>query len=128
MGLNEEQARTEFGEDGVEVYLSVKTPLEMSLTDLVDPETGEIGHEMAHYKLIVERSSDPEKQKVLGIHFVGPNAGEIMQGLGVAMSTGLTKGQLDRVFGIHPTVAEEFVVLETTKSSGESPVKSSCLG
>lgn len=44
---------------------------------------------------------------------MGPNAGEIMQGFGVAMKMGLTKRQLDSTVGIHPTSAEELVTMRT---------------
>jgi len=58
-------------------------------------------------KLVVERASD----RVLGAHMVGPEAGEIIQGIGVAVKCGVTKAQLDSTLGIHPTTAEEFVTL-----------------
>jgi len=47
--------------------------------------------------------------RVIGVHMVGHEAGEIIQGLAVAMRAGATKSQFDTTFGIHPTVAEEFV-------------------
>jgi hypothetical protein len=43
---------------------------------------------------------------VIGFHYLGPNAGEVTQGYGVAMKCGLTKEQLDNTIGIHPTCAE----------------------
>ena len=58
-------------------------------------------------KLVVDRKTD----RVLGAHMVGPEAGEILQGLGVAVKCGVTKAQLDTTIGIHPTTAEEFVTL-----------------
>lgn len=61
---------------------------------------------------------------MLGMHYLGPNAGEVMQGFGVAMKLGVTKADLDRTVGIHPTVAEEFCLLKKTKN--EDPDKSSC--
>lgn len=62
------------------------------------------------------------------MHYAGPNAGEIMQGYAVAMKMGLTYDRLTRTVGIHPTVAEEFVNVKVTKSSGESPEKGGCWG
>lgn len=53
-------------------------------------------------KAVVQKSTD----KVLGLHYAGPNAGEVMQGFAVAMKMGLTKQQLDSTIGIHPTAAE----------------------
>jgi glutathione reductase (NADPH) len=58
-------------------------------------------------KLVVDRQTD----RVLGAHMLGPEAGEIIQGLGVAVKCGATKAQLDSTIGIHPTTAEEFVTL-----------------
>ena len=60
-------------------------------------------------KLIVDRSND----KVVGAHMVGPDAGEIIQGLAVAMKAGATKAIFDQTIGIHPTAAEEFVTMRT---------------
>jgi len=58
-------------------------------------------------KLIVDAQTD----RVLGLHMVGADAGEIVQGFAVALKCGATKAQLDATIGIHPTSAEEFVTL-----------------
>jgi glutathione reductase (NADPH) len=63
-------------------------------------------------KLVVDRSSG----RVVGCHMVGPDAGEIIQGLAVAMKCGATKAQFDATIGIHPTSAEEFVSLRAPVS------------
>jgi len=60
-------------------------------------------------KLVV----DAETDKVLGCHMAGPDAGEIMQGLAVALKAGATKRVFDETIGIHPTAAEEFVTMRT---------------
>ena len=60
-------------------------------------------------KLIVQRSSD----LVLGVHMVGPDAGELIQGMAVALIAGATKSQFDATVGIHPTAAEEFVTMRS---------------
>ena len=60
-------------------------------------------------KLVV----DPTTDRVLGVHMVGPDAGEIVQGFAVALVCGATKAQFDATIGIHPTLAEEFVTLRT---------------
>lgn len=65
--------------------------------------------EKALMKLIVDRDSD----RVLGFHMVGSHAAEIVQGLAVALTCGVTKAQLDATLGIHPTLAEEWVTLRT---------------
>ena len=58
-------------------------------------------------KLVVDRASD----RVLGVHMVGADAGEIIQGFAVALQCGATKRQFDATIGIHPTSAEEFVTM-----------------
>jgi glutathione reductase (NADPH) len=66
-------------------------------------------------KLIVDQAS----QRVVGAHMIGDDAGEMMQGIGIAMTAGATKGDFDRTIGIHPTSAEEWVTLRTrTRVSG----------
>ena len=60
-------------------------------------------------KLITKASND----KIVGLHYVGENAAEIIQGFSVAVVNGLTKSQLDKTIGIHPTCAEEVVTLKT---------------
>jgi glutathione reductase (NADPH) len=58
-------------------------------------------------KLVVERTG----QRVVGLHVVGPDAPEIVQGFAVAVKSGLTKQQFDATIGIHPTAAEELVTM-----------------
>lgn len=58
-------------------------------------------------KLVVEDATD----RVVGLHMVGPDAGEIVQGFAVAMKAGATKAIFDSTIGIHPTAAEEFVTM-----------------
>lgn len=60
-------------------------------------------------KMLVDRDTD----RVIGVHMVGDEAGEIMQGIGVALKAGATKQVFDSTVGIHPTAAEEFVTLRT---------------
>jgi len=96
VGLTETEARAQYGE--VDIYRSAFKPMQYSLTDLED---------RALIKLVVDRATD----RVVGCHMAGPEAGEIMQGLGVAMTAGATKADFDRTIGIHPTLAEEFVTL-----------------
>ena len=58
------------------------------------------------------------QERVIGFHLLGPNAGEITQGFALAIRLGATKADFDGVVGIHPTTAENFTTLFTTKSSG----------
>ena len=96
VGLSEEEARAK-GLD-IEIYRSTFTPLKHTLTGRA---------EKSLVKLVVERRSD----RLLGVHMVGPEAGEVIQGFAVALNCNVTKSQLDATIGIHPTLAEEFVTM-----------------
>ncbi len=102
VGLSEEDARQRFAE--VDVYRSRFRPLKHTLTG---------SDETTLMKIIVDRASD----RVLGIHMVGPEAGEIIQGFAVAIHCGATKAQLDSTVGIHPTSAEELVTMRSPVSA-----------
>jgi glutathione reductase (NADPH) len=65
-------------------------------------------------KLVVDRASD----RVVGCHMVGPEAGEIVQGLAIAVKCRATKAQFDATIGVHPTAAEEFVSLREPVREG----------
>lgn len=96
VGLTEAQARQQRGR--LRIYRSAFRPLRHTLSG---------SPERALVKLVVDDSSD----QVVGLHMVGPEAGEIVQGFAVAMRCGATKAQFDATLGIHPTLAEEFVTL-----------------
>lgn len=96
VGLTEEEAKDKY--EDIAIYLNDTRALKHTLS---------ASSERALLKIIVDKKTD----KVLGFHMVGMDAGEIMQGLGVALQCGLTKKQLDSTIGIHPTMAEEFVTM-----------------
>ena len=96
VGLTEDGARAAYGD--IDVYRSTFRPLRHTLTG---------SEERTMMKLIVDRASD----RVVGCHMVGADAGEIVQGLAVALKCGATKEQFDATVGIHPTAAEEFVTM-----------------
>ncbi|WP_260954725.1 glutathione-disulfide reductase [Pseudomonas citri] len=98
VGLTEEQAREEGHE--VQVFESRFRPMKLSLTDC---------QERTLMKLVVDARTD----KVLGCHMVGPDAGEIVQGLAIALKAGASKRDFDETIGVHPTAAEEFVTMRT---------------
>ena len=98
VGLTEQQAK-DAGHD-IDVYRSVFSPMKYSFSP---------HKERTLMKLIVDKKTD----RVLGAHMVGPDAGEIIQGIGIAVSMGATKAQFDQTIGIHPTSAEEFVTMRT---------------
>jgi glutathione reductase (NADPH) len=70
--------------------------------------------ERTFMKLVVDRAS----QVVVGAHMLGPDAGEVIQGIAIAVKLGATKAQFDATIGIHPTAAEEFVTLRERTSVG----------
>ncbi|WP_236179075.1 glutathione-disulfide reductase [Pseudomonas sputi] len=98
VGLTEEEAR-EAGHEVV-IYESRFRPMKLTLTDC---------QERTLMKLVVDGKTD----KVLGCHMVGPDAGEIVQGLAIALKAGATKRDFDDTIGVHPTAAEEFVTMRT---------------
>lgn len=65
-------------------------------------------------KLVVNKS---DNNRVLGLHFLGPHAGEVTQGFAVAMRLGATKEDFDNTVGIHPTSAEEFTTMNALVGS-----------
>uniref|UniRef100_A0A8C7XC12 thioredoxin-disulfide reductase (NADPH) n=1 Tax=Oryzias sinensis TaxID=183150 RepID=A0A8C7XC12_9TELE len=76
-----------------------------------------------YIKVICERAGH---QKILGLHFLGPNAGEVLQGFSLALQCGATYRQLMQTVGIHPTSAEELVKINITKRSGLDPTVTGC--
>jgi len=115
VGVTEEQALAQYGEDNIEVYHIHYKPLEWTVADR------EVN---ACYVKVICNIKDNEK--VLGVHIVGPSTGEIIQGFALAVKIGVTKSQLDSTIGIHPTTAEELFTLNVTKRSGETPEKTGC--
>ncbi|MBP8884988.1 glutathione-disulfide reductase [Pseudomonas oleovorans] len=101
VGLSEEQAIA--AGHKVKIFESRFRPMKLTLTE--DPER-------TLMKLVVDADSD----RVLGCHMVGPEAGEIVQGLAVALKAGATKQIFDETIGVHPSAAEEFVTLRTPVS------------
>jgi thioredoxin reductase (NADPH) len=63
---------------------------------------------------------------VVGFHICAPNAGEITQGLAIAMKCGMTKELLDSCVGIHPTTAEDVIGLSVTKEDNPDASKGNC--
>ncbi|MBP9838793.1 MAG: hypothetical protein KBC84_08770 [Proteobacteria bacterium] len=110
-----------FGHEHVEVYHIKYTPLEEAILDKYR-EDGTNYKVSVYAKAIVHK----ESEKVIGLHYAGPNAGEVMQGYAVAMKIGMTKQQLDSTIGIHPTCAEELTNMTVTKESGLPYEKTSC--
>jgi glutathione reductase (NADPH) len=98
IGFSERDARARF--ERVRVYRSEFKPLRHTLSG---------GSERTLMKLVVDDAND----RVVGLHMVGADAGETIQGFAVAMKAGATKAHFDATLGIHPTAAEEFVTMRS---------------
>jgi glutathione reductase (NADPH) len=97
VGMTEAQARNKLG--GAKVYTSDFRAMKNVLADR---------HERALYKLVVH----PVTDVVVGIHMIGPEAPEILQAAAIAVKAGLTKAQFDDTVALHPTMAEELVLMK----------------
>jgi glutathione reductase (NADPH) len=97
VGLTEGEARNRMG--SIKVYTADFRPMKNVLA---------ARNERALYKIIVDAASD----KIVGAHMIGPDAPEILQVLAIAVKAGIRKSQLDEVVAIHPTMAEELVLLK----------------
>ncbi len=107
VGLTEEQAREQYPQ--LAVYTSNFRALKHTLSG---------SEERTLMKMLVDRRTD----RIVGVHMVGDDAGEIIQGIGIALKAGATKAIFDQTIGIHPTAAEEFVTMRTpTRSYGGEP-------
>ena len=113
-GMSEEKAVEKFGKQNIKAYHCEFTPVEWTIDG--DNE------ETCYMKVIVNTA---DKNRVVGFHIFAPNAGEITQGVSVAMKCRVTKDKLDATVGIHPTIAEEMTTLDTTKDQGDGK-KSGC--
>lgn len=116
VGLTEDEAIEKFGAENVDCYMSKFQPLEWTICQ-------EYADLSCIAKIVVDMSNN---QKVLGMHIGAPNAGEIIQGFGVAFRKGLYYKDLIGTVGIHPTIAEEFVDMAILKSSGDDTAKKGC--
>ena len=107
VGLTEAQARERHGK--LRIYRSEFRPLRHTLSG---------SDERAFMKLVVDDATDV----VLGMHMVAPEAAEVVQGFAVALKAGVTKAAFDNTVAVHPTVAEELVLMREQHCSGGSSV------
>ena len=96
VGLTEGEARNKYG--SVKVYTSDFRPMKNVFAER---------HERGLYKLVVDANSD----KILGIHMIGPEAPEILQAAAISVRAGLTKADFDATMALHPSMAEELVLM-----------------
>ncbi|XP_044131505.1 thioredoxin reductase 2, mitochondrial isoform X1 [Bufo gargarizans] len=115
VGLSEEKAIEIHGEDAIEVFHAFYKPLEFTLPGRDASQ--------CYIKMICLKGS---QQRIVGLHFIGPNAGEVIQGFALGIKCGATYPQLMSTVGIHPTCAEEVTKLHITKRSGLDPTVTGC--
>ena len=96
VGFTEEQARAKFGH--IRLFKATFRPMKHTISGR---------DEQTFMKLVVDKATD----RVVGLHMMGPDAGEIVQGMAIALRAGATKALFDTTIGIHPTAAEEFVTM-----------------
>mmetsp|Transcript_50715 Transcript_50715/g.80401 ORF Transcript_50715/g.80401 Transcript_50715/m.80401 type:complete len:484 (-) Transcript_50715:88-1539(-) len=109
VGYSEEEAIKVKGKDNIKIYHALAKPLEWALNDHREGDYG-------FFKVITDKT---QNEKVIGCHILGPNAGEVIQCLGVAILAGCTKEHLDDCVGIHPTFAEGLTTLSDEKVDGK---------
>jgi len=114
-GYSEEDAMDTFGADNIEVFHTNFWPLEWTLAKR--PENA------SYCKLVCNKN---DKMRVVGFHYLGPNAGEVTQGYAGMIKMGATKEDFDDLVGIHPTTAENLTLLGLTKSSGADASAAGC--
>ncbi|CAG09709.1 unnamed protein product, partial [Tetraodon nigroviridis] len=115
VGLSEEDAEKRHGKDRIEVYHAFYKPLEFTVA--------ERDASQCYLKVVCEGDGG---QKILGLHFTGPNAGEVTQGFALSLKCGATYSHLLQTVGIHPTCAEEVIKVNITKRSGLDATVTGC--
>ena len=105
VGLSEETALSRYGPADIVTYTSSFIPVEWVFAE-------KHRSQQAFVKLICRIS---ESERVLGLHYAGPNAGEVVQGYVIALSAGATKATFDSTVGINPTCAQELLSLQTKR-------------
>ncbi|KFV76857.1 hypothetical protein N308_04245, partial [Struthio camelus australis] len=115
VGLSEEEAVQCYGSDNIEVYHAYYKPLEFTVAEKDSTQ--------CYMKMVCLRERE---QRILGLHFIGPNAGEVIQGFALGIKCGATYAELMKTIGIHPTCAEEITKLHITKRSGLDATVTGC--
>ena len=117
VGYSEEGAKAKFGAENISCFHTGFQPLEWQFNKY-RPED-----DLCYVKIICNKL---DNLRVVGYHILAPSAGEVTQGLAIAIKCGLTKAQLDSTVGIHPTVAEDSIGLKFTKEENPDAKKSGC--
>jgi len=125
VGMSEEAAIAQYGEESVEVYHLRYDTLENGVAHRSNVD-GSDAQAPCYSKVVCVRATVDPREPVLGLHIFGPQAGDVIQGFAVAMKLGMTMETLRSAVGLHPTHAEEVLSLDRSKRSGVKAVKTSC--
>lgn len=106
-GLSEEDAIDRFGFENIKIYWKKFTALEKAAVPTIV--------ENPHLAKLIVHKEREDVERVVGFHYLGPNAGEVTQGFGLALQYGATKEDFDNLVGIHPTTAENFTIMSNLK-------------
>lgn len=122
VGLTEEEAQKQLGSDKLDVFHLRYDTLEQGFLQRMDKKGMPMENQC--YSKIIAMHEAP--RRILGAHILGPNSGEIIQGLALSMKLGATKDDLEAFVPIHPTHGEEVFNLSVTKEQNRFAVKRSC--
>lgn len=130
-GLSEEDAIAKYGAENIETYLTSFVPLEEAAAHRHKIESlrvDEFDTDMPPSSLSKLVCLKTEDERVVGFHFVGPNAGEVTQGYAVALKCGAKKSDFEDTLSIHPTNSEAVIQMTVSRSSGENYVNGGLCG
>lgn len=117
VGVSEEAAIKKYGQDNIEVFHTHFKPFELGVTEREVTE--------CYAKIICLLNHN---LRIIGIHYAGPNAGEVIQFATGVLKADMVKKDMDKIVRIHPTSAEILLNMQITKRSGESPIPQGCCG
>ena len=120
VGLSEEAAIAKYGDDNVEIYHTSFKPLEWNFLNM---QANPRPDNLCYSKVICLIN---ENMRVIGVHYVGPNAGEVIQGYAVAVKGKVCWEHFVDTVGIHPTCSENIVDMYVTKREAKEVVKTGC--
>ena len=144
IGLSEEAAIAQYGLSKIEVLHSKYDTLELQMSHRVNHDGTDVQNQ-CFTKLIYKKEKRANEDRLIGrkymqifvlhhtklctyslVHIFGPHAGEIIQGFGMAFKLRATREDIEDLIGVHPTHAEEVVLVRKSKSNHEDPTKKGC--
>jgi thioredoxin reductase (NADPH) len=117
VGYTEQDAKSKFGPTNIATYHIRFKAIEWAYNK-ERPE-----NDFCYVKVLVNKT---DNKKVVGFHLLAPNAGEITQGMAVAVKCGVTKELIDSCIGVYPSIGDDIVTLRYTKEENPDAKKGSC--